>query len=114
MTRERDALGLALNEALDAFEREVHELRAQQRDRRSQRPALPPHLGVVDRIFRDQGYGFVLTDSAQRVYFHRNALSGLEFAKLEEGQRVGLNVEAGERGPQATVVLPAPPDAPSP
>ena len=33
---------------------------------------------------------------------------------LEEGQRVGLNLEGGEKGPQATVVLPAPPDAPAP
>jgi len=113
VTRERDELGLALNEAVDAFEREVHRLRAQQRDRRSERPSLPPHLGVVDRIFREQGYGFVLTDSGEQVYFHRNALSGLEFEKLEEGRRVGLNIEAGERGPQATVVHAAPPDAPS-
>jgi CspA family cold shock protein len=114
VTRQRDELGLALNEALDAFEREVHRLRAVQRERRNQRPAAPPHLGVVDRIFREKGYGFVITDSAQQVYFHRNALSGLEFEKLEEGQRVGLNIEPGERGPQASVVLPPPPDAPSP
>lgn len=33
---------------------------------------------------------------------------------LAEGQRVGLNLEGGEKGPQATVVLPPPPDAPVP
>jgi cold shock CspA family protein/ribosome-associated translation inhibitor RaiA len=114
VTRERDELGLALNEALDAFEREVHRLRAQQRDRRSERVPMPPHLGVVDRIFRSEGYGFVLTDSGEQVYFHRNALSGLDFERLEEGNRVGLNIEAGERGPQATVVHAPPPDAPAP
>jgi hypothetical protein len=27
---------------------------------------------------------------------------------------VGLNLEGGEKGPQATTVVPAPPDAPSP
>jgi cold shock CspA family protein len=39
---------------------------------------------------------------------------GLDFEALEEGQRVGLNLEGGEKGPQATVVLPPPPDAPAP
>jgi len=114
VTREGDQLGAALNEALDVFEREVHKLRRRQRDRRSERTPLPPYLGVVDQVFREQGYGFVLTDSGERVYFHRNALSGIEFDRLEEGQRVGLNIEAGERGPQATVVHSAPPEAPSP
>ena len=114
VTREMDELGLALNEALDVFEREVKELRRRQRDRRSERPALPPHLGIVDRIFRSEGYGFVVTDSGEQVYFHRNALSGLDFDRLEEGQRVGLNIEPGKRGPQATVVHSAPPDVPSP
>jgi len=67
----------------------------------------------MDRALFDQGYGFILTDAGGRVYFHRNAVhGGLEFEQLEEGQRVGLNIEAGDEGPQATVVLPPPPDAP--
>jgi cold shock CspA family protein len=49
------------------------------------------------------------------VYFHRNALhGGLELERLEEGQRVGLDLEGGDKGLQATYVRPAPPDAPSP
>jgi ribosome-associated translation inhibitor RaiA len=36
VTRERDELGLALNEALDVFEHEVHRLREKQRDRRNE------------------------------------------------------------------------------
>jgi ribosome-associated translation inhibitor RaiA len=50
VTRERDELGLALNEALDAFEREVHQLRAQQReDRRARRSAVPAPPDVPSR-----------------------------------------------------------------
>jgi ribosomal subunit interface protein len=113
-TRERAELSLALDECLDVFEREVKRLREKRRDRRTERPPLPPELGVVDRVFRDDGYGFVLTDSGDQVYFHRNALSGLAFEGLAEGTRVGLNIEAGDKGPQATVVTPAPPDAPTP
>ena len=112
-SRERPELGLALNEALDDFEREVHKRRERRRDERGRTPALPPHLGIVDRVFPDRGYGFVLTDAGERVYFHRNAVTGgLSFDALGEGQRVGLQIEPGERGLQATSVVSPPPDAP--
>jgi cold shock CspA family protein/ribosome-associated translation inhibitor RaiA len=113
--RARDDAGLALNETLDVFEREVWRMRHRHTQVRSERPAGPPELGVIDRVFPEQGYGFILTDGGDSVYFHRNALSGgLAFDALGEGQRVGLNLEGGVDGPQATVVVPAPPDAVSP
>ena len=115
VTRERDDLGQALYEVLDDFEREVRQLREKRREKRVERRALPPVLGLIDRVFQSDGYGFVLTDSGEQVYFHRNAVSsGLDFATLEEGTRVGLNVEAGDKGPQATSVVAVPPDTPSP
>lgn len=111
----RDDLGLALNEVLDSFEREVWRMRHRRTQQRRERPASPPELGIVDEVRREAGYGFILTDAGERVYFHRNAVhGGLEFEALAEGQRVGLNLEGGEKGPQATVVLPPPPDAPVP
>jgi len=113
--RKADEAGLALNEAMDAFERDVREWRERRTDARNERPAGPPHLGIVDQVFVEQGYGFLLTDAGERVYFHRNALTrGLTLEKLEEGARVGLNYEAGDKGPQATFVEPAPPDASAP
>jgi cold shock CspA family protein/ribosome-associated translation inhibitor RaiA len=113
--RTRPEIGLALNEAVDAFVREVRRLRDRRGDRHLHEGPAPPHLGIIDRVLREEGYGFILTDAGESVYFHRNALhGGLEFDALEEGLRVGLNVEAGEQGLQATTVLPAPPGAPSP
>jgi ribosomal subunit interface protein len=114
-SRTRPDAGLALNEALDAFEREVRRMRDRRTQQRAERPAAPPVLGVVDEVLAGEGYGFILTDAGERVYFHRNSVhGGLEFERLTEGQRVGLNVEGGEEGPQATVVVPPPPDAPGP
>ena len=114
-TRERDEAGLALREVLDAFEQELDRLRERRTDRRARDVSLPAHLGLVDRIFPEDGYGFVLTDSGDQVYFHRNAVRGnLSFEALDEGQRVGLNIEQGREGPQATVVIDVPPDTPSP
>jgi cold shock CspA family protein/ribosome-associated translation inhibitor RaiA len=111
--RARPDAGLALNEAIDVFERELLRLRDRRSGQRAEREhhAPPPELGVIDRVVSDEDHGFILTDAGERVYFHRNALQGaLDFERLEEGQRVGLNVEGGEKGLQATVVRPAPPD----
>jgi len=108
--RTRPDLGLALNEALDAFEREVHRLRGKRRDLSRTQPPQPPCLGIVDRIFREESFGFILTDDGEQVYFHRNAVKeGLDFDRLEEADRVGLNVEPGREGPQATTVVAPPP-----
>lgn len=110
-----DDAPLALRRALDSFARDVRRLRQRRTDRRVERPAQPPHLGVVDQLFPDEGYGFLLTDGGEQVYFHRNAVgAGLEFGSLEEGQRVALNYEPGEKGPQATYVARAPADARGP
>lgn len=108
--RTREDLGLALNEALDVFDREVQRLREKRRDRSRAAAAEPPALGVVDRIFRDEGYGFILTDGGEQVYFHRNAVqNGLDFDRLQEADRVALNFEPGREGPQSTAVFAPPP-----
>jgi cold shock CspA family protein/ribosome-associated translation inhibitor RaiA len=107
--RTRPDAGQALNEALDAFEREVHRMRERRTDQRRERPAEPPELGVIERIPTQGDHGFLVTDAGLRVYFHRNAVRGLDFADLSEGQRVALNFEAGDEGPQATFVGPPPP-----
>jgi CspA family cold shock protein len=115
-SRTRPELQIALDEALEAFERELRTLR----DKRSQRRpepagAQPPLLGIVEQVHRDRGFGFILTDAGEQVYFHRNAVqSGLDWETLEDGDRVALNVEPGEKGPQATAVVAPPPGTPGP
>ncbi len=107
---EEERLETALRVALDRFDREVMRMRHKRRDRRTERAhASPPHLGIIDRVFADEGYGFLLSDSGDRIYFHRNALNEeMQLDDLEEGERVAFNYEAGEKGLQATVVAPPP------
>ena len=115
VSRVRPDLGHALHDAIDAFTREIRNVRSRRAERPAQRADSPPLLGLVDRLLPSEGYGFIVTDAGESVYFHRNSVSGgLAFERLQEGQRIGLNVEPGEEGLQATVVVPAPPDAPSP
>jgi cold shock CspA family protein len=113
--RNRDEVGRALDEALGAFEREVRKLRGRRRTKRTESAPEPPELGIVDRLVPESDHGFIITDGGESVYFHCNAVKhGLRFEDLEEGQRVALNLEAGLEGLQATVVYPAPVDAPTP
>jgi ribosome-associated translation inhibitor RaiA/cold shock CspA family protein len=100
-------INLALRNALRTFRRDVEKLRAKRRNTRSERPAEPPLRGVIDRVERAEGHGFLITDAGERVYFHRNAVvGGLRFDALEGGESVALNYEAGEHGLQATFVRP--------
>ena len=66
----------------------------------------PPLRGVIDKLFPQHGYGFILQEGGEEVYFHRNAVHGLAFEDLEDGTEVAFNVEEGEKGPQATTVNP--------
>jgi cold shock CspA family protein len=62
--------------------------------------------GTIARIFRDRGYGFIVTDGGEEVYFHRNALHELDFTSLQAGLPVELEIVRGKRGPQASRVFP--------
>ena len=105
--RTRADLDVALREALDAFEREVHRLRDKRRD--LGRVESRPQLGIVDTLIRDEGYGFIVTDAGERVYFHRSAVERGLFERLDENDRVALDVEEGPQGPRATTVIAPPP-----
>jgi len=67
-----------------------------------------PFRGVISKIFSDEGYGFILMDGGEEIYFHMNALHGLTFEDLEDGTEVGFDLEDGEKGLQAKTVKPVP------
>lgn len=60
--------------------------------------------GVVVRLFREQGYGFIKGRDGQEVYFHKNSLPGDDFERLEIGTGVQWMEEEGDKGPQASTV----------
>jgi cold shock CspA family protein/ribosome-associated translation inhibitor RaiA len=97
----------AIRLAFAAVEIELQKFREK---RASKEIRLPPlqFRGVVCKLFPREGYGFILREGGGEVYFHRNALHGLTFENLEDGTEVAFNVEAGEKGPQATTVNPVP------
>src|SRR5581483_7329966 len=96
----------AIRAAFAAVDAELRRFR-EKRSSTEVRPSPLPLRGVVSKIFRREGYGFILQEAGGEVYFHRNALRGLPFDKLEDGQDVVFQSEPGMKGPQATVVEPA-------
>ena len=60
--------------------------------------------GTIRRLM-DRGFGFIKTDDATDLFFHRNNLEGVEFSSLSEGQEVEFEKGLGRDGrPEAVKV----------
>jgi len=63
--------------------------------------------GKVKWFNAEKGFGFIERDGADDVFVHFTAIQGDGFKSLEEGQEVSLEIEDGNRGPQAANVVKA-------
>jgi cold shock CspA family protein len=97
---------VAIRDTFDAAARQVEDY-ARRRRGEVKRHAAPAHAKVT-QIFRDERYGFVRTPEEVDVYFHANSVAGNAFTTLELGDEVRLVVAEGEgeKGPQASTVVP--------
>jgi cold shock CspA family protein/ribosome-associated translation inhibitor RaiA len=103
-TRTADTIDDALYEVIDVISRELDEFRTIRRG--AVKTPGPRPRGRIVRLFADRGYGFIETESHREVYFHANSVRDIPFDKLEIGMAVELDVEAGNKGPQASRVTP--------
>jgi CspA family cold shock protein len=60
--------------------------------------------GKVKWFNAEKGFGFIERESGDDVFVHFSAIQGEGYKSLDEGQAVTFEVEAGQRGPQATNV----------
>jgi cold shock CspA family protein len=67
------------------------------------RDTAAPHA-YVDKIFPEDGYGFIRTIDDREVYFHRNSVLNDAFERLKSGMEVRFTEEEGEKGPQASTI----------
>lgn len=101
----------AIRGAFSAVAVEIKKYRGKRARTQVRLPPVPPHRGVICKLFPKGRYGFILEEGGGEVYFHANALQGLTFKQLEDGTEVVFGLEQGNKGPQATVVSPPPPIA---
>ncbi len=58
--------------------------------------------GTIRRLM-DRGYGFIITEQEEDLFFHSNSLEGVEFNSLREGQEVEFEKGQGRDGRPAAV-----------
>ncbi|MBI3090806.1 MAG: cold shock domain-containing protein [Candidatus Tectomicrobia bacterium] len=58
--------------------------------------------GVVKKLVRDRGFGFVRAENGEEIFFHSSALPQGSFDTLAEGDELEFQVEQGAKGPRAS------------
>ena len=58
--------------------------------------------GTITKLM-DRGFGFIKGEDEGDLFFHRNAMDGVEFESLREGQEVEFEKGQGRDGRPAAV-----------
>jgi CspA family cold shock protein len=62
--------------------------------------------GRVKWFDEKKGFGFIEREDGNDVFVHFKAITGSGYKTLTEGQEVQFEVEQGQKGPQASNVVP--------
>lgn len=77
------------------------------RPRVEQEPRAPvvlgpgPHEGHVKWYDSEKGYGFIVQQDGDEIFFHRTGIAPGEALRFPDGTRVTYLIEETEKGPQA-------------
>ena len=63
-------------------------------------------VGKVKWFNESKGYGFIESDNGQDLFVHFSEIQGEGFKTLTEGQAVEFQESMGQKGPQASQVIP--------
>ncbi len=97
---------VAVRDSFDAVRRQLEDhVRRQRGDVKAH--DVPAH-GLIGSLIAEQDYGFINASDGTEVYFHRNAVANGGFEKLQVGDEVRFSLHSGEgeKGPQASAVVP--------
>lgn len=94
----------AIQDAFDAARRQIQDYARRQRGDVKVREE--PGHARVSKLFPFEGYGFLDTADGREIYFHEHSVLNGGFKRLEVGTEVRFAEEMGEKGPQASTVVP--------
>jgi len=63
-------------------------------------------VGKVKWFNESKGYGFIESENGQDLFVHFSEIQGDGFKTLHEGQDVEFEETQGQKGPQASKVVP--------
>lgn len=99
-------LDAVVRETFDAMRQQLVKLTQLQRasEQSGRYEEAQESTGLVTKLFREDGYGFLKTLDGREIYFHQNSVLHHDFDRLEIGTGVHFSLEDGEEGPQASTV----------
>ena len=62
--------------------------------------------GTVKWFNEAKGFGFIAQENGPDVFAHFSAIQGDGFKTLVEGQKVQFEITQGQKGPQASNIVP--------
>lgn len=103
--RSQEDLHMVVRRAFEAARKQLKELVEKQHKEVKSHPEQDIE-GVVTKLFREEGYGFLRDQMGRELYFHRNSVLENDFDRLEVGTGVNFfeHEDEGEHGPQASTV----------
>ncbi len=63
-------------------------------------------VGTVKWFNESKGYGFIESEDGKDLFVHFSEIQGEGFKTLAEGQSIEYEEGVGQKGPQATKVVP--------
>mgnify|MGYP006304444239 CR=1 FL=1 len=97
------SLATRLISTFDRAERALRKQVEKQHGKVKRHPAQEV-VAIIDRLFPDDGYGFLKGVDGRQYYFHRNSVLNGDFDRLKQGTGVHFTPEVGEDGMQASSV----------
>ncbi|MCX7898814.1 MAG: cold shock domain-containing protein [Methylocystis sp.] len=100
----------AINDAFNRANRQLQDQVRRMRGDTKRHEAQP--IGLVRKLTPESDCGFLESADGREIYFHRHSVQAPGFDKLAVGMRVNFVEEEGEKGPQASRVMPLAEQAP--
>ena len=101
--RREEALPALIRRTFESARRELEKVVDRQRGEVKVH-AQQQMQAVVEKIFREEGYGFLRATDGQQIYLHRNSVLHNHWDRLTVGTTVRYTPEVGDNGLQASSV----------
>ena len=102
-SRKDEPLPALVRRTFDSARRQLETLIERQRGETKAHPQNQV-TAFIERLLREDGYGFLRTIEGEQIYFSKNSTLHGEWERMEVGTGVRYSAEEGEKGLQATSI----------